>query len=411
MPDHGLTSEARRGSTLRGSEGFFRVGQADDGRWWVVDPAGRTVWLAALAVGPASRPRPALLRAWGFMAVATGRPGSDGGDGMVWLPTAGLSDGVPWIRLGGARLPDVFDPDWSGRVAERALAVCGPLADDPSLLGWRPDDGLDWAWDEPAGRPTLLQLCLSLEPRFAAYHAAWEFVLALHEGRLDRLAEAWQVPLANKEMLRTWTGEEHGLGTAGYRADHRLWTEQWARRYLAGVGAALRVAAPRHLRFGPSLGRAATPPWWPELAAGAVDLLNLRWAPGIAPVGTAPVWVEDFAWTDPRLAALPTEGEELTRVERMLARGRAELRRLAQEPAVVGWSWPRATGVASPVPWVDPSLVDGRGEETGVHTEALAWVNHQAPGWRRSPPVAALRACATAAGPASSPPADAPPRS
>jgi hypothetical protein len=177
------------------------------------------------------------------------------------------------------------------------------------------------------------------------------------------------------------------------------------------VGAALRVAAPRHLRFGPSLGRAATPPWWPELAAGAVDLLNLRWAPGIAPAGAAPVWIEDFAWTDPRLAALPTEGEELTRVERMLARGRAELRRLAQEPAVVGWNWPRATGVASPAPWADPSLVDGRGEESGVHTEALAWVNHQAPGWRRSPPVPALRACATAAGPASSPSADAPPRS
>lgn len=132
--------------------------------------------------------------------------------------------------------------------------------------------------------------------------------------------------------------------------------------------------------------------------------------PGLAPAGPGPVWVEDFAWTDPRLAALPTEGEELTRVERMLARGRGELRRLAQEPAVVGWTWPRATELASPAPWTDPSLVDGRGEELAVHAEALAWVNHRAPGWRRSPAAPALRACAAAAAPASSPPADAPPR-
>lgn len=413
MPDHALKSDTLRAPTFRGAEGFFRVAQAEDGRWWLVDPMGQLGWLAGLAVGSAIRPRPSLLRGWGFAAVVTGRPERDGGDGMVWLPTAGLSDGVPWIRLGGARLPDVFDLDWAARVAERAQTVCAPFAADPSVLGWRPDDGLDWAWDEPADRPTLLQLCLSLEPRFAAYHAAWEFVLALHEGRLDRMAEAWQVPLTNKELLRAWTSEDRGVTTAGYRADHRLWTEQCARRYLAGVSAALRAAAPQQLRFGPSLGRSPTPPWWPEIVGGTVDVLTLRWAPGLAPAAVAPVWVEDFAWTDPRLAALPPqpgETDELTRVERMLARGRGELRRLAQEPAVVGWSWMRPTESAAPALWADPSLVDDHGEEVVVHTEALAWVNRRAPDWRRSPPPA-LRACAAGAGTASSPASDAPSRS
>ena len=400
--------------TLRGADGFFRVAQAEDGRWWLIDPMGRPVWLAGLAVGPAIRPRPSLLRGWGFAAVVTGRLESGGGDGMVWLPNAGLSDGVPWIRLGGARLPDMFDLDWAARVTERALEVCTPFAADPSVLGWRPDDGLDWAWDEPADRPTLLQLCLSLEPRFAAYHAAWEFVLALHEGRLDRMAEAWQVPLTNKALLRAWTSEERGLATPGYRADHRLWSEQCARRYLTGVATALRVAAPQHLRLGPSLGRAPTPAWWPDLAGGTVDVLNVRWTPGLAPAASGPVWVEDFAWTDPRLAALPPqpgETDELTRVERMLARGRGELRRLAQEPAVVGWNWTRASENAAPALWADPSLVDGRGEEVVVHTDALAWVNHRAPDWRRSPTLSALRACAAGSGTASSSAADAPPRS
>ncbi len=412
MSDPRLNSDLLRAPTFRGAEGFFRVAQADDGRWWLVDPMGRPSWLAGLAVGSGIRPRSSLLRDWGFEAVVTGRPESESGDEMAWLLTAGLSDGASWIRLGGARVPDVFDLDWSARVAERAHTVCAPLAEDPSVLGWRPDEDLDWAWDEPADRPTLLQLCLSLEPRFAAYHAAWEFVLALHEGRLDRIAEAWQVPLTNKELLRAWTNEDRGVTTAGYRADHRLWTEQCARRYLAGVATALRAAAPRQLRLSPSLGRAPTPPWWPEVAGGAVDLLTLRWAPGLAPAAVGPVWIEDFAWTDPRLAALPLqpgETEELTRVERMLARGRGELRRLAQEPAVVGWSWMRAPESVAPAPWADPSLVDGHGEEVVVHTEALAWVNRRASDWRRSPPTA-LRACAATASPASSPAADAPPR-
>ena len=49
----------------------------------------------------------------------------------------------------------------------------------------RPDADNFPGWAQfPAtrGRPSLLQLCLSLEPNFSAYHAAWEFALALHGG-------------------------------------------------------------------------------------------------------------------------------------------------------------------------------------------------------------------------------------
>jgi len=39
-------------------------------------------------------------------------------------------------------------------------------------------------------RPSLLQICLSLEPSFPAYHAAWEFTLAAHGGELAAMARA-----------------------------------------------------------------------------------------------------------------------------------------------------------------------------------------------------------------------------
>ena len=61
------------------------------------------------------------------------------------------------------------------------------------------------------GGPSLLQLCLSLEPNFAAYHAAWEFALALHGGKLAALARAWGAPLANKEVVRELTRTEQGF--------------------------------------------------------------------------------------------------------------------------------------------------------------------------------------------------------
>ena len=67
-----------------------------------------------------------------------------------------------------------------------------------------------------AGRPSLLQICLSLEPSFAAYHAAWEFVLALHGGRLDGLARAWGTPMSSKEVVREFTRAEKGFTSRGY---------------------------------------------------------------------------------------------------------------------------------------------------------------------------------------------------
>jgi hypothetical protein len=56
--------------------------------------------------------------------------------------------------------------------------------------------------------PRLLQICLSMEPGFFAYHAAWEFVLAPHAGDLAALAREWRVDLPNKEVIRQRTVAE-----------------------------------------------------------------------------------------------------------------------------------------------------------------------------------------------------------
>ena len=379
-------------STLRGSPGYFRVGQSTAGNWWLIDPSDRPVFVAAVS-GGTSAPLPgSRLRGWGFSAVTTTGAGAGGPVGMAWLPVAGLSKAGPLIRIGGARFPDVFDPAWTEVAADQARRVCGYAAEDRSVLGWRADEGLDWAWSEPDHRPTLLQLCLSLEPRFAAYHAAWEFVLALHEGSLDRVADAWQVPLTNKELLRGWTREERGLETPGYRVDHRLWSEQCGRRYGAGMAAALRAAAPRHLVFAPSLARRPAPPWWADIIGLTVDVQVRGWSPdeagGPEPrMVHGPCWVDGFTWADPRVYEPAPEGDEppeLTRVERMLRRGREALRRQATDPGVVGWSWPRGGEPWAGEALFGSNLVRADGSDAVEHTEALTWLNAQTVGWRRS---------------------------
>jgi hypothetical protein len=101
-----------------------------------------------------------------------------------------------------------------------------------------------------SGAAFLLQLCLSLEPGFAAYHAAWEFVLAYHGGRLESVAHAWNANLPNKEVVRELTRAEEGLGTRGYLRDDARWTREFARRYFNTTGNAVRQADPNHLILG-----------------------------------------------------------------------------------------------------------------------------------------------------------------
>gem|GEM_PF-4227384 len=77
--------------------------------------------------------------------------------------------------------------------------------------------------------PRLLQICLSLEPAFSAYHAAWEFTLAAHAGDLATLAQAWDIPLPNKEALRQLTLAETPLLGASYLADNERFSREFAR--------------------------------------------------------------------------------------------------------------------------------------------------------------------------------------
>ena len=120
--------------------------------------------------------------------------------------------GVPVIHMHGVRLPDVFDPGWTAACDRQAADVTGRWIGREDLVGYYTDDALGWG-EVRNDRPSLLQVCLSLEPGFSAYHAAWEFVLASNGGDLGSLARAWSIDLPNREVIRQRTTHDRPLST------------------------------------------------------------------------------------------------------------------------------------------------------------------------------------------------------
>lgn len=373
-----------RPDTLRGTPGFFRVGRpAGSDQWWFIDPAERPFFARGVHGVGAEADSPhdpaARLRSWGCNTLGCGSDRLYLEEGLAFTPAVDFCTDEGIIQLAGVRLPDVFDPAWPARAQLRAVAVCAPLAGERSLLGWFTDDRPGWPHHPSARQPGLLQVCLSLEPAFSAYHAAWEFVFALHGGRLEALARAWGAALPNKEALRELTRNEHGLTTRGYLRDETRWTEEFARRYFTIATAAIRAHAPNHLVLGcrwggpvaPVLHAALTPP------VADVVVLDIADLAGGASPGTGPVLLADFSWVRTEAAGVPAgrRAYGLTTVERMLRRGRLALGRAVSHPAVTGYLWSHWTDRVGEQPPFASGLVHANGAEAREHTELLTEIN------------------------------------
>ena len=386
----------QRGS-LRGTEGFFRAGQDAAGRWWLIDPAGKPFFVRCVHGVKAARPHgdgallpdsAARLRAWGFNAIGVG--GDEGvgrDDGWPFMAAVDFCAAGRLISVGGLHLPDVFDPEFPRLAAERALAVCAGWIGSRELIGWVTDSRLEWALMARTGRPSLLQICLSLEPSFPAYHAAWEFALALHSGRLAALARAWDAPIANKEVVREMTRAEQGLRTRGFLRDEARWAREFARRYFTTTSAAVRAADPNHLVLGCCFSTEVGAAVLGECVYPAVDVAMPHWAelppPGAKP--SHPVLAGDVSWVDEDFLRPQAGGRasRLTSVERMLRRARMALERLGRHPAVVGYAWSRWEDEPGERAPFARGLVHADGTEAPEHTELLAQFNGRVEALRR----------------------------
>jgi hypothetical protein len=379
----------------RGTAGFFRAVPDDEGRWWLLDHEGARFFFRGVhgvvatdgqRDGALPRDAAGRLRTWGFNAVGLTREAAVHDDGLPFLASAAFSNSGPALIAPRLRLPDVFDPRWPEIALARAREVCAPLSGSRALIGWVTDDRLEWATPSSAGRPSLLQLCLSLEPSFAAYHAAWEFVLAHHGGRLEQVAHAWNAHLPNKEVVRELTRAEEGLGTRGYLRDETRWTREFARRYFNTTGSAVRQADPNHLVFGCQFRRAAGAAVLSECAYPAIDVSMPHWTelPAVA-ASAQPMLADNVSWTAGEFLRPLVEGRtpRLTTLERALRKARVMLDRAARHPAVVGYAWAQWQDEPGEQPPFAGGLVHVNGSEACEHTELLQQFNLRAETLRR----------------------------
>lgn len=385
---------AFRPETRRGASGFFHAVQNAAGQWWLVDAAGTSVWCKAVHApraatangdGAMARDSAARLRSWNFDAVGVGGDGTGWEDGLAFMAAVNFCAAAPALAGPGLRLPDVFDPRWPTLAQEHAATLCPSLAENRKLIGWVTDDTTAWAQPSGAGRPSLLQLCLSLEPNFAAYHAAWEFVLAHHGGRLEALARSWSVKIPNKEVVREMTRAELGLATRGYLRDEARWTREFARRYFSSTAAAIRAADPNHLVLGCRFGGPVGAHVLAECVYPAIDVAMPDWRE-LPALPANPVIAGNVCWAGEEFTRLPAAARmmRLTSVEWMLRRGRTALERAARHAAVVGYVWGQWQDEPGEQPPFARGLVHSNGAEAREHTELLTEFNRRAESLRRS---------------------------
>jgi agarase len=294
--------------------------------------------------------------------------------------------GGPVIHAHGVNLPDVFDAGWAGLCDVHAAQATAVWAGRPGFIGTFTDDALGWGSPRP-DRPSLLQVCLSLEPNFAAYHAAWEFVLAPYGGDLAALGRSWSLDLPNREIIRQRTLEERPLATTGYLRDHERFAREVAHRYFSATAEALRRHDPRHLILGC---RFAEPPGATVLAECVyprVDVVSWHChgpdfalhAEVYARAAGMPLLLAAVGLSNERFrTALFKPHSGPTRLERMLRDGRKALTDACTHPAVIGYEWARWADEPDETPPFGTGLVHTDDREAVEHTELLAQINTRA---------------------------------
>lgn len=368
-----------RSGSLRGKPGYFRVGQTEAGQWWFIDAQDRPFFAKAVHNVSADANSPhdpaARLRSWGFNALGCASERLALDEGLPFFATVNFCGVEETVNLGGVKLPDVFSKNWPRLAQERAAEVCLRLMENRELLGWITDDGPSWPLQPEVKRPGLLQVCLSVNPDKAAYHAAWEFALALYGGKLETLAKAWGVTLANKEALRAMTREERGIATVGHCRDDAQWSQEFARRYFGATTRAIRKVDENHLVLGPRWGRAISTRLRREGAA-AVDVSLVDYTE-LNEVSAGPVMLGDFCWAQDSFYELTGSRQVLgpSKLERMLRRGRIALAQSVSHASVVGYAWRRWHDRKSEAPPFGSGLVRADESTAVEHTELLTAIN------------------------------------
>jgi len=423
-------------STVVGKPGFFQVGQSMQDRWWFIDPEGKPFFYKGVtSVGsgrgvPPSAVYPGYsevimqkygkdstafreatyerLRRWNFNALGawTALDLLDGD--MPYTIVLDFARVGPEIKSDGVRIPDVFAPEWLKGIDRQAQTFVAPRRNNRMLVGYFTDNELGWGEiDNPDQqgklnsdllltnelKPSLLQVCLSLDSHRPAYQAAWDFVLSRHNGSLETLAQDWQVNIDTPEQVRQWTNAKQAIVSRGYLADYRAFLAEFAQRYFEQSAAAIHRYDTNHLILGCRFGAppsdavfsAVKKPWVDVVSANNYRYQMYERMDIYYKATQLPILNGEFSWGHRVFSErpLPNEPEAgLPATERMTRNGEQALTRAWTHPSLVGYTWYRwvdqPTNKPPYLPPVSLGLVTLEDEPNRWHTDLLTKLNAQA---------------------------------
>ncbi|MDJ0729568.1 MAG: hypothetical protein QNJ33_06195 [Crocosphaera sp.] len=281
--------------TIRGKDGFFRVGQSINGKWWFIDPQGKAFYhrgctgLNAGGMGGRRANLPPVpkttvktwvnyLKEWGFNAMGSWTTSEFFDQDMAFTEIIETYYEEPWLVT---KFPDVWNPQWAENVDKKCQKLCSPLKNNRMLLGYfldnergfmkmiktnetiianaptylrrgsKQSDELELP-AEPKLNPKgigLLQFCLSQKQDVPAAKKAWQFVLSRYIS-LEKLGQAWQINIPSKETIRELSLREEILISDNYLQDNDQFVKQWVEQYYRICTEKIRKYDPNHLILG-----------------------------------------------------------------------------------------------------------------------------------------------------------------
>jgi hypothetical protein len=347
--------------------GWFRTQRAE-GRWWLVNGLGHrflSVGVNTVSFRPDvirgtdrapyheavkekyrheegwAEAAVERLRGWGFNTLgAWSAP-------VTWRQETPYTVILDFGRLvdpgEGRSFPDVFDPAFESAAMRHARQKCGPLAEDPALIGYFTDNELRWGGEE-RGPEALFAGFLGREDSAPGRRALLRF-LERRYLRIEELNEAWGTRYDSFEQV----GRTPQVGSSIPREDQLDFMRLAAEEYFRVTHDAIRAVDAHHLILGCRFAGSA-----PESVLQAmrryVDVVSLNHYDVHAPAGVVraihrivgkPVLITEFGFrardsglpnTRGAGAVVKTQRERAEHFERYV-------RELMALPMVVGYHW------------------------------------------------------------------------
>ncbi len=379
--------------SIRGTDGYVRVGRTPEGYWWFLDANGRPFFYKGVcsvnragrqggrravdgayaatvdakygyqADGPDAFVEACLtkLRTWGFNGLGSWTTEEFFERGMHYTDNVEFYCGFPSTQT--AHCIDIFDPQWHEFVDRKAREICAPQKNNRWLVGYFTDNERSFASVgtvalDLVGRPilegisrSLLQLCLSEDPATPLFEAAWSFVLERHDGSLEAVASGWGSTLASKADVRRHTDAGETWVSDGFRVDADAFVAFYCGTFCRITAEAIRRHDPNHLVLGwrwagphPLAVMEAEAPWVDVISINNYqDMFYERLNQHPNPFDH-PILIGEFCWNDDSHMTIEMPFEDpvgLTSTDRMIVSGSKALRRVFRHPNVAGWTWYR----------------------------------------------------------------------